>query len=346
MLRFLPRTLSLAFLLIPSLLAPPSALWATDLEPRTLEAFMRYVRAAEARMAAQQNDPGRFLYIDTLPDSDRRRAWAAIRRGEVWVDSPEARDAKGTTIRAPAGLINHWLGAMFIPRASLQQVLVVIEDYEHYKDLYKPEIVRSRLLSREGNDFKTFMRVRKKTPWVTVTLNINSEIIYRQPDPAHIMTRSQSTRIAQVEDADMPQEHEYTPGRDSGYLWRIETYWRMEELEGGVAAEWESITLSRDIPWLLRWIVRPFVERLARSTVQDTLTTTRRAAGSKKSGVLRQPQGARWNQDLCTSVSLENSGFGAGAMAASPACFPATESKPFSSTSSASSSRASRLWIR
>jgi len=303
MLRLLPRTLSLALLLVPSLLALPSALWATDLEPRTLEAFERYVRAAEARMAAQQNDPGRFLYIDTLPESDRRQAWAAIERGEVWVDSTDSRDARGSTIRAPAGLINHWLGAMFIPRASLQQLLAVIEDYDHYKDLYKPEIVRSRLLSREGNDFKTFMRVRKKTPWVTVTLNINSEVIYMEPDPAHVMTQSHSTRIAQVEDAEMPQEHEYTPGRDSGYLWRIETYWRMEERDGGVATEWESITLSRDIPWLLRWIVRPFVERLARSTVQDWLVATRRAAGNKKSGVLRQPQGTHGDQDSGASSS-------------------------------------------
>lgn len=280
--RFIGRVSSRAFFIVLSVLALPSGLLATDLEPRTLGAFVSYVRAREARMAPGQDKSDRFLYIDTLPELERRRVWATILHGGVWVDSPNTLDTTDQPIRAPAGLINHWIGAEFIPGASLQQALAVVQDYDHYQDIYAGQIVRSRLVSREAEDFKSFVRVRKKTPWATITLNINSETVYTELSPTRVSSRSQSTRIAQVVDADTPNEHEYTPGHDSGYLWRVRTYWRMEVREGGLVVEWESITLSRDIPWLLRWIVKPYVERLARSTVQDMLLGTRKAAQNLK----------------------------------------------------------------
>jgi len=35
-------------------------------------------------------------------------------------------------------------------------------------------------------------------------------------------------------------------GDDRGFLWRLNAYWRYEQVAGGVIAECESITLSRD----------------------------------------------------------------------------------------------------
>lgn len=297
MARPLRQVFPLAFAALLGILARPCALKATDLEPRTLEAFERYVHAVDARAARQQDDPGHFLYINTLPESERRLAWATIERGEVWVDSPNTRNAAGRSLSAPGGLINHWVGAAFIPGVSLAQVVAVLEDYDHYQDIYKPQFVRSRLVSREGNDFKIFLRLRKKTPWVAVTLNIDSETWCTPLDGGRASLRSHSTRIAQVEAVDTPHEHEFAPGHDSGYLWRFETYWRLEARQGGVAAEWEAIMLSRDIPRLVRWIVKPFVERLARSTVQDMLVATRKAARNQKPAAQTAPPEAARNQE-------------------------------------------------
>jgi hypothetical protein len=255
----------------------PSSSFAADLQEDTLQAFERFVQITEARMAREARLPDDFLYIDSLPQKDRQRLWNMLERGEKWIDFLDTRDETGRQIKAPHGLITHNIGAMFIPEASLNDVVGVIQDYSHYHEIYSPEIVQSKLISHSGNTFEASYRAYKSTPWTDITLNINSEITYTWHDARHVSTRSHSTRIAQVESAGKPDEHEDSVGHDSGYLWRLNTYWRFEAKQGGVVAEWESVSLSREIPFLLRWIVRPYVERLARSTVEGTLTATRLA---------------------------------------------------------------------
>src|SRR5437899_4597062 len=36
------------------------------------------------------------------------------------------------------------------------------EDYDHHQDYYRPEVVRSKLIRRDGNDFKIYYRLRKQ----------------------------------------------------------------------------------------------------------------------------------------------------------------------------------------
>ena len=141
------------FLFILSVLAAQApALLAADLQEDTVRAFERYVQATEARMAREQRLPDRFFYIDSLPEPDRRRILAALKRGDIWLDPLETREEAGRAIRAPHGLITHWVGAAFLPGATLGQVLSVVRDYDHYQDIYKPEMVRSRLLIRERSE--------------------------------------------------------------------------------------------------------------------------------------------------------------------------------------------------
>ena len=61
-----------------------------------------------------------------------------------------------------------------------------------------------------------------------------------------------------------------------GYLWRLNSYWRFEERDGGVYLECESVSLTRDIPFGLGWIVGPFVTSLPRESLEFTLQTTRK----------------------------------------------------------------------
>lgn len=217
------------------------------------------------RKAAYQQGP-------SIPTQDGILAWAAggrtgsddITRRFIYSSPANLFQFAGSGARAEAG-------ARSIP--ALGRVLNL--DYEHYKDIYLPEIVRSRLENRHSDTFETSFRAHKDTPWTSITLNVNTEVIFSMPDSEHASSRSHSTRVAQVENAGRPDEHEDTIGHDSGYLWRLNTYWRFEARDGGVVAEWESIALSRDIPFLLRWIVRPYVERLARTTALGTLVATR-----------------------------------------------------------------------
>ena len=64
-------------------------------------------------------------------------------------------------------------------------------------------------------------------------------------------------------------------GDDHGYLWRLNSYWQYQQVEEGVVVELESLTLSRDIPYVFRPFVRPLVDRVARESIRRTLESLR-----------------------------------------------------------------------
>jgi hypothetical protein len=62
------------------------------------------------------------------------------------------------------------------------------------------------------------------------------------------LSQSYSTRIAEVENPHKPCEHELPVGKDHGYVWRLDNYWRIEEKDDGVYVQVESVGLRRTIP--------------------------------------------------------------------------------------------------
>jgi len=268
---------TLGFLLSLELLAPQGPeVMSADLKPQTLEAFARYVQATESRIQQELARPGAFLYLEGLPEPRHSQALAAVKRGEIYMERLQALDASGREIKAPDGIIHHWMGAAFIPGANLRATLELVKDYNHHQDIYKPEVVRSRLVSRAGNDFKIYYRLRKKKV-ITVTLNTDHDVHYFPVDATHCYSQSVATRIAEVADADQPSEHEKPIGHDSGFLWRMNSYWRFEEKDGGVYVECESVSLTRDIPTGLGWLIRPFITGIPKESLLMTMGSTRSA---------------------------------------------------------------------
>jgi hypothetical protein len=263
--------------------ARTSEVMSAELRPKTVEAFARYVQLTEARINGEVSQAEKFLYVDGLPQPRRSQVLAALKRGEIFMERLQTLDASGRKIEAPEAIIHHWLGAVFVPGANLQQTIALVQDYNRHQDIYKPEVVRSRLLSHQGNDFTIYYRLRKKKV-ITVTLNTNHEVHYFPVDSTRWYSRSYSTRIAQVENADTPNEREKPIGHDGGFLWRINSYWKFEEKDGGVYIECESISLTRDIPTGLGWLIRPFVASIPKESLEMTMGSTRAAlaAGSRQ----------------------------------------------------------------
>lgn len=114
-----------------------------------------------------------------------------------------------------------------------------------------------------------------------MTIDTEHDVTYTEADPTHCYSRSHSTRVSQVENAGTPEEHNLPDGQASGFLWRIASYWRLVEREGGVYLEEEVITLSRAVPSGLRWIAEPFLSSVPRESLQDTLGLTRSAVLAK-----------------------------------------------------------------
>lgn len=270
---------------LPFFPAHEPAVLSAELKPRTVEAFNRYVQATEARIGRELARPEAFLYVDGLPDRERAEARGIIRRGEVYLKRLKTLDAAGREIEIPDGLVHHWLGAAFIPGVTMREVLELVQDYDRHDRIYLPEVVKSRLVHRDNNDFKIFYRLRKKKV-ITVTLNTDHEVRYERIDDKRWHSRSYTTRIAEVENADTPQEREKPVGRDGGFLWRLYSYWRFEEKDGGVYIESESISLTRDIPMLVSFIVKPFVTRIPKESLEMTMGSTRKA-------LLDRPTGSR-----------------------------------------------------
>jgi hypothetical protein len=92
--------------------------------------------------------------------------------------------------------------------------------------------------------------------------------------------QSQSQSIRQVENAGKPSERALPEGEGSGFLWAMNSYWRMEERDGGVYMECEAITLSRDVPFGMGALIDPILESFAEDSLKKTIEAKRRAVGS------------------------------------------------------------------
>jgi hypothetical protein len=250
-----------------------SAALAADLKPKTASAFDRYVSATQSRFAGEFNPGGAFLHVDGLPDSEKNSAYEALKRGEVLAYKLESR-SQGREIDIPDGIVHHWVSIAFVPGVTMAQVLAVAKDYDHRAELYKPEITGSRTLSRQGDDYKVFLRIYQKK-FTTVVYNSEYDIHWRQFDEHRYSSDSISTRVAEVKDADKPDGEELPVGKDHGYLWRLNTYWRFQEKDGGVYMQCELVSLTRDIPTGLGWLFRPLVASLPRNSLQRALARTR-----------------------------------------------------------------------
>ena len=80
-----------------------------------------------------------------------------------------------------------------------------------------------------------------------------------------------------MENAGKPNEKVAPPDTGYGFLWRLDSYWRFEERDSGVYVETRAISLTRDVPAGLGWIIEPIVRKLPRQSLINTLTATRKA---------------------------------------------------------------------
>ena len=247
---------------------------ASQLKPETSAAFDRYVSLTEARMDDDLR-LDQFLILDRLPDVQRKDVYDQVQHGEVYIEELHTQQ-DNHPIRIPSGLIHHWAGVMFIPKATLSEVDAVLQDYASEPEIYKPEIRKAKLIERKGNVSRIFLQFYNKSI-VTVVLNDYSDVMETQIGSSRAQSASRSTRIEEVVNPGTPDEHERTDGEDHGYMWRLNSYWRIQEKDGGVYVQNESITLSRTVPVLLAWIVNPLVKSIPRDVLFHTLTNTRNA---------------------------------------------------------------------
>ena len=237
---------------------------AAELKPEAGAAYDRYIHDTEARLAA----PKPFLWVDASPERLR-----LVKQGQVAV---EPWKGDGDTFVAGSA-IHDWVGAIFIPGGTLEKTLAVLQDYDHHKNIYK-DVPDSKLLARSGNDFKYYrLRVLKNGP-INGVFRTEFEAHYEQVDAARWISRTRTTRVTEIEDYGRPNQHELAPGRGSGYLWRLNGYWRLVERDGGVYLECETTSLTRGLPPIIGALFVSSTHTIEREGLTATLRATRDGA--------------------------------------------------------------------
>jgi hypothetical protein len=238
-----------------------------ELKPETKAAYQKYIAALDTEMAAQSHSASSFLWIDR--DAARQQA---VRKGDIVTQQVK-------TVSVPEGMIQHWIGGVFLPGATLARVTHVDQDYADYAKIYGPDITGVTVLSHNGNRFVVAYRITK-TKVLTAVLDTVHAIDYMSLAPDRMAIQSQSQSIRQVENAGKPSERALPEGEGSGFLWAMNSYWRMEERDGGVYMECEAITLSRDVPFGMGALIDPILESFAEDSLKKTIEAKRRAVGS------------------------------------------------------------------
>ncbi|MCP5120330.1 MAG: hypothetical protein GY953_56770 [bacterium] len=237
----------------------------TVLKPETVRAFESYSKRVESDNNRRISAAEPLVWV-----TDTARNREQLRQGKVLNRKIEPKGVK-----VPDGLIHDWVGAAFFPGTTAEQVVQFLRDINRHAEFYD-EVLDARLISHEGNVVRSSLRLRKKKV-ITVVLNTEHEARYRQLTGKRWYMASRSTRIAQVKDPDSASEAEHPVGGGSGFLWRLNAYWRIDEADGGVYVELRTLSLTRGIPMGLGWIVKPFVTSIPRESLGATLEGTRRA---------------------------------------------------------------------
>jgi putative flippase GtrA len=262
-------------LVIVGSLAPSTArateIATTELSAATIAAWEQYSRLVDDRYGrAAASEP--FFVHDAFKLAPGWRV--QVMNGQVsMVRIPSfAPDAPEPSV--PDGRIHHWAGAVFIPGVTLDHVLKYLKERAGRESDAFDDVLSSRLISRDGDRVRVYMKLRRESI-ITVTYNTEHDVQYRRINDTRASSRSVATKIAELEGAGTPQEREKPAGNDHGFLWRLNAYWRYEQVKGGVLIECESVSLSRDVPVLLRPFVTGTVERIARESLDKTLVSLR-----------------------------------------------------------------------
>lgn len=240
-----------------------------QLKPETLKGFHSYIESLESKLEKQNQSRERFLWIDRDP----------ARRKQVQLGTIVTEQV--VTPNIPLGLIQHWIGGVFLPSKTIDQVVRVDQDYNRHKILYQPDVIDSKILSHQGNHFRVFLRLKKEKV-ITVVLDTRHEVDYIPLDKDRLFSRSRCDDVREVKDPGRSNEQVLAVGEGTGFMWAINSYWRMAERDGGVYAECEAVTLSRDIPFGLGGMIGPIIRSLAEESLTNTLTAKRRAVVAEK----------------------------------------------------------------
>jgi putative flippase GtrA len=267
-------------ILVCLLFMPPAVLLlgalratAADLQSKTLKAWGEYVQLTERRISAELSSQKGFLSLDFQDASKAEHERQAMLKGEILIKRMATGADGRRSIPVPDGMIHHWKGSVFIPGVTLDFVLSRVNN-PGLEDTRQEDVLDSRILESAPGQLKLFLKLQR-SKIVTVVYNTEHLVRYQRHGNGQASSSSIATKISELERLQGNAEREKPEGCDRGFLWRMNSYWRYQQVPGGVIVECESMTLSRSIPSLLEYMIRPIINSVARESMHRTLQSMR-----------------------------------------------------------------------
>ncbi len=239
---------------------------AATVTPETVAFWNQHVQQAKAGIAQEICSPEGFLSIDV---KQKRSAETGYEKNLA------ARPAQGRMVPVPSGLIHHWTGTVFVRNARSADVLAVLENYDSYASVFRPAVVDSRLLSRTEDDFTYRLKFEQRGFGVKAGLLGVFRSSYYQLGPDAGYSITEATELNELENPGTPDERLIPFSTSHGYVEKIFTIVRYREADTGVYVRVETMTLSRNVPTPVRWLISPVIERFSRETMAGTLESLR-----------------------------------------------------------------------
>jgi hypothetical protein len=193
------------------------------LKPQTLSDFECYVQSAEARAAARKT----FLLAESDPAIDTQ----VVRGRKIHTVAVAGANPRKIT----GGMLYDWIGTVFLEGATLDRTMRMLQDYGHRPQYFSDVVAESKLLCRTGeNRFGYFQRLKEPA-----VIDSDNDVLWERVDAHRWRCRSYSTKITEV-------------GKQHGYLYRLNSYWRLADNDKGLLIEGQTITLSGEFGSLMR----------------------------------------------------------------------------------------------
>ena len=248
-------------------------LTAVTLQSHTVRDWTTYVEATERRIAQELESGSGFLVLDFQSFAGADQELRTIAAGGIPVAPMATFDSWGRGIAVDGGAIHHWRGCVMVPGVDLGEVLSRIANPGPL-DERQEDVLDSAVLGRGPDWLKIYLKLQR-SKIVTVVYNTEHLVSYRRHNRARASSRSEALKIAELEFPNSGGEKEKPQGSDHGFLWRLNSYWRYQQVNGGVLIECESVSLSRSVPAVLEFLIRPIINRTARQSMQRTLVGLR-----------------------------------------------------------------------
>lgn len=236
------------------------------LKPETVREFDAYMATVDQEVQQRLHGKRAFLWIDEHPDQKK-----LAESGEVItyaLTGPDGRDASH-------GIIHDWVGDIYLRGVKLDNVRDFLLDSPRHPSVYH-DVVRAKILSQADHHSVTQLRFFKKK-YLTVVLDVQFNNHWQELGLDRWFMDSRSEKVTEIRDAGTPSETALPPGTGHGFMWRMNSLWSLRQDAGGTWVELRSITLSRDTPFGLGWIIRPLIRSFPGDTIHATLEATQRA---------------------------------------------------------------------